>query len=331
VEELSDTLDSLNSDIELIDDKIDSVMNQIEDTISSEAEEEIRNENDIIKSKEADADFPDYDIDKENDSKFKPKTEYGSYVRHVDSIKLENQAQKLARQFKVIAEKGDGWLHNQKRGKIDMHQINRLFNNNNKQPAIFRKKTQIEGVDLAVSILLDASGSMKNDRYIATDVTYVLSRGLELGKYKSEVIQFGTAGVYSSKYSYSADCRGVKSFNQKTQYAIKRFLPAAEGYTPLLKALEGAEKSLLKQSARRKVVFVVTDGQPYDPNISESEYVADCKKKVAIMQKKGYIVVGIGIHSYDNFKIFEHFIRCKTVNETEKSMIGVIKEILRKL
>ena len=315
--------------------KIDNLLDQIEDTVTDEVQRELTNENDIIKSGEAEGSFPDYDIDEENDKEFQARTKYGSYVKHVDNIKLEPQARKVARQFRIIAEKGDGWKHNQKRGKLDMHQINRLFNNNNKQPAIFRKKDKIEGVDLAVSILLDASGSMNYSRYTATDVSYILSRALELGNYKSEVIQFGmkhSGGYTRHGYvkGYNSDCRGIKSFNQKTQYATKRYIPAAQGLTPLLSALEGAEKSLQRQSARRKVVLVVTDGEPY-VGVNNQEYKEQCKQKVIEMKKHGYVVIGIGIETAQFIldMIFDYSIKCKSVSELETKMTNVMKNIIR--
>ena len=316
--------------------QIDNLLEQIEDTVTTEVQRELTNENDILKSGEADSSFPDYDIDEEDDKNFKPRTKYGSKIVHVDSIKLESQARKIARQFRVIAEKGDGWLHNQKRGKIDMHQINRLFNNNNKQPAIFRKKDKIAGTDLAVSILLDASGSMSESRYTATDVSYILSRALEIGNYKSEVVQFGMkhSGGYSRHgyvTGYKADCRGVKSFNQKTQYAIKRYIPAAQGLTPLLAALEGSEKSLQRQSARRKVVLVVTDGNPYVADVDHNEYIDKCRTKVTEMKKRGYIVIGVGIQTLNLRldRVFDNSVNCRNVNELESKITNIMKNIIR--
>jgi len=308
-----------------IEDSLKSITDQVEDRISKDAENELRNENDTIQSGEIDPEFDSYNTIDTDD--LRPMGGYGNLLRPVDVTKLDPVARRISRNFKIIAQYGDGWIHNQTRGRLEMHKIHTIIDKN-KRPRVFRKKDEVEAVDLAVVTLLDASGSMKTRRFVATDTAYTISRALELGNYKSEVVQFGVKAG-------STEVFGVKSFNQKTQYARKRFKPVAEGYTPLLEALEGADRSLSNQDAKRKVCFVITDGYPFAGQGSQSnkEYRDKCRKQMLKMEKQGITVIGVLIQTDDRRNMFHdnRKIICEDVNDVEKKMLDVLKKVLIKL
>ena len=315
---------------DIVEIKLNEIMQQVEDTITQDVTSEIQTENDIIKSGDADADFSDYDVNEEKDF-ISYQDKYNVRIKPIDIQLLETHAKRIAHQFRTIAQFGDGWVHNQTRGKLETHKIPTIYTNNN--PKMFKKRDKVQGVDLSVSILLDASHSMSGDAEEATKIAYVVTRALELGKYKSEVVQFGVSGDYLyGKH----DIYGLKSFRQSLGYAKKRFVPCARGYTPLLPALEGSQKSLKKQISLRKVCFVVTDGYPYNGTRGEDaikEYRELCRKKIKEMEKQGIIVIGIMIGTNDKHKIFrEGFkFKCNKVSDVEKEMIGVLKRVLLSL
>lgn len=319
-QEQEKSLDDIAKEIE---DSINSIAEQAEDRISKDAEDELRNENDTIQSGEVDPEFETYDTVDEDD--LRPTGKYGVLLRPVDTTKLDPIARKISRQFKIIAQFGDGWVHNQTRGRIEMNRIHTIIDKN-RRARIFRKKDEIKQVDLSVAILLDASGSMTQRRFVATDTAYIISRALELGGYRSEVVQFGVNRANDKVY-------GIKSFNQKTQYARKRFKPVAVGCTPLLSALEGAEKSLANQDSKRKVCFVVTDGDPCYPAYKRNEeYTELCRKQIMFMEREGITVVGVIIQTWRN-KLFhkDRQIHCQKIEDVEKKMLDVLKKVLIKL
>ena len=346
----SEDSDDIDSKLDELTSKIESLMNQVEDSVTEDATSELQNENDVLKSGQADAEFPDYGI--EEDEEFNPRTKYGSFKLPVDVHKLEPTSRKISRQLRIIASRGDGWVTQQTRGKLDMNRITSVANKKSTKQRIFRQKQKIDGVDLAVSILIDASGSMGDYRsQIATEVSYTLARALEINKYKSEVVQFGMkhSGYRRTSNSFHSDCRGVKSFQQTTQYARKRFLPASQGLTPMFGALDGADKSIYKQNASRKVVFVVTDGYPqgsiskdelmelakeHNINIEEDDkynhiYLKLVKKKVSDMERRGIIVIGALINVTDRKKIFKHSFSVYKTEEIETKMVEALKGVLR--
>jgi hypothetical protein len=113
---------------------------------------------------------------------------------------------------------------------------------------------------------------------------------------------------------------GLKSFNQKLDFCKHQFIPYHSGGTPLHIALEGAYKSLQKQSSKRKIILVVTDGRPCD--------VGKSKKNIREIEGKGIFVIGILINTRDYHDIFTRKLHCDEVKELPSKMVKVIKEVL---
>lgn len=288
---------------------LEKLMESINDQIENEIIGELRNEIDQLKNNDIEGDFGDYGIE---DNEIVVRTKYGSKRKPVDAKELENVANRISHSFKMIAERGDGWVHNKTRGKLEMHKITKIINNDTR---VFKNIDKKELTDISAVILLDASGSMKGTRCkLATEAAYIVSRALELGGYKSETLQFGT-GLHKNMH-------GLKAFNQRLDYAKHKFVPTAGGTTPLFNALEGAEKSLLHQASKRRIVIVVTDGYP--------DKKVQCKAKINELEKNGIAVIGILIHAKDVHDIFHENKRvlCKDVNALPVQMSNVIKNVL---
>jgi len=281
-----------------------NILESVENKLQNESTIEIRQESEILSSGVADKDFSAYGDES--------SWYWGRSEKPIPTGNLELIANRIAHLFKTVAQTGDGWNHNQTRGKLEMHKITSILSSS-EQPRIFKRKEQKEKVDLSAVILLDASGSMRYRSYKATQSAYIISKALELGKYKSEVIQF-----FSTKNNFI----GLKSFNQKLDYARKQFKPMSSGGTPLFHALKGAEKSLGRLESNRKIIIVVTDGRPHSAGL--------CKKKIREIEQKGIIVMGILIQHQDWGEIFnpKHKLNCDEVEQLPPKMTGVIKEVL---
>ena len=312
VHEDNDSPDVDTDEVEdVIKTQLESIMRQVEDRVTQDAVSEIKTENDIIKSGEADIDFSDYDVNQDKDFRsFEKKSSV--LIKPIDTQVLEPHASRIAHQFRTIAQFGDGWKHSQTRGKLETHRLPTMYTSNN--PKMFKRRDKVQGVDLSVSILLDASLSMARRAEEATNVTYIIARALEIGKYNSEVVQFGVTGdnTYGTHVIY-----GLKSFRQSLHYAKKRFVPSARGFTPMLAALEGSEKSLGKQKSLRKICFVVTDGYPCTMECSSDIYQEKCRNKIKDMEKQGITVIGVLIRTDDKRKIFQDGFkfRCENISD----------------
>jgi hypothetical protein len=293
------------NDSELKDEQ-SNILEDIKETLHKESVADMKDESEIISSGCVDKDFSSYDGNLGNSPYWQDD------INIVATNPLEGMAITISHLFKTIAQSGDGWQRNQSRGKLEMHKLPLLLSKT-EQPKIFKKKDKKEQVDLSAVILLDASGSMEPKRYKATQATYTLSRALEKGKFKSEVMSFHGNDEKSCM-------TGLKSFNQKLDFCRHQFKPLSSGGTPLETALKGAYKSLQKQSSKRKIILVVTDGKPNAPQAT--------KKTIREIEGKGIFIIGILINTRDYSNIFTRKLVCDEINELPSKMVKVIKEVL---
>ena len=294
------------TDIDLEQLEESGILDSVNEQLENESLNDIRQESNIMQSKEAEADFSDY-------GEVKSLWNVFNKGGPISPKNLDPIAKKIAHLFKAIATTGDGWQHNQTRGRLEMHKITALMSGNSR-PRVFKRNDKVKEVDLSACILVDASGSMGSEyRYVkAVIASYTITKALELGNYKSEVLNF-----YGGN-----NIHGIKSFNQKTSYAMGEFVPFYEGGTPLLRCLNGAEKSLAKQSSKRKIIIVITDGAPNN--------TGSCQRKIRELEAKGIMVIGILIGRHDYYNVFnqKHRLICNDLNKLPMQMTEVIKKVL---
>ncbi len=153
-----------------------------------------------------------------------------------------------------------------------------------------RNAAQPENARVAISLLIDTSGSMDDDGKLrevqraASD--YVRSQNLESNS--------AIAGMSVSRFSSDAD--EVSSFSKNTGEhvnAIARF--RAVGATEMQAGLETAAQSLLRaESAVTRVILLFTDGEPG----SNAESPEDSKQKTLVtagrLRAQGIRLVAVG-------------------------------------
>ena len=282
------------------------ILDGINEQLENESLTDIRQESSIIQANSAEADFSDYGEQTDLDYIWSKKGPISP--KNLDPI-----AHKISHLFKAIASTGDGWTHNQTRGRLEMHKLTSLMSGSSR-PRVFKRNDKIKEVDLSACILVDCSSSMDMEyRYVqAMRATYTITKALELGNYNSEVLAFFGG----------SDIHGIKSFNQKIEYAMHEFAPFYNGGTPLHRCLVGAEKSLAKQSSKRKVIIVVTDGAPNDHEA--------CTQKIKQLEAKGITVIGVLIRTNNFYGVFNqrHTVSCYDINKLPVLMTEMIKKVL---
>ncbi|SUJ07824.1 VWA domain-containing protein [Shewanella morhuae] len=146
---------------------------------------------------------------------------------------------------------------------------------------VFEAETIHRSPNAAIALLVDKSGSMNDeDMRMANSVAYSLSTALD-----------GIHGVESMVGYYpsvSADGYGlavVKPFGDKK--ALNVFNVSSEGGTPTAEAITTAVSSLVTRPEPRKLLFVITDGDPNCP-VSTEQAIEEA-------QAVGVKVFGIGI------------------------------------
>ena len=178
-------------------------------------------------------------------------------------------------QTKILARASSG-----RRGRLDTGQLHRLAVSDSR---LFRTKAERIGIDTAVHILLDCSGSMVRRIRLACCSCYAVASALEASKINAAVTAFPSSQLPNGSYSTVAP---VIAHGQKVHASLD-LVPA--GGTPMGEALWWAMQDMLPLSERRKLILVVTDGEPDS---------LECAHQ-AIEQggRAGFEIYGIGIAS----------------------------------
>lgn len=137
---------------------------------------------------------------------------------------------------------------NRKQGSLNVNALPHIGHSER----LFKRRSEVAGIDSAVSIVLDCSGSMSNDDRMqhAIDVCYALLTTLS------------QAGVPTSVVTFSGVVSTLKPWNTPYQ-RVKPLLEcvACSGGTNDYAALNFAHGMLLRRTEARKVCFVLTDGE----------------------------------------------------------------------
>lgn len=190
------------------------------------------------------------------------------------SMALRTRLQGLL-QTKILARASSG-----RRGRLDTGQLHRLAVSD---PRLFRVKAERTGLDTAVHILLDCSGSMVRRIRLACCSCYAVATALEASKINVAVTAFPSSQLPNGSYSTVAP---VIRHGQKVHASLD-LVPA--GGTPMGEALWWVMQDMLPLSERRKLILVVTDGEP--------DYLECATQALEQGGRMGFEIYGIGITS----------------------------------
>lgn len=178
-------------------------------------------------------------------------------------------------QTKVLTRTAGG-----RRGRLDTGQLHRLAVSD---PRVFRIKAERVGIDTAVHILLDCSGSMVRRIHLACQACYAVASALEASRINIAVTAF--PGTQTPDGSYSTIAPVIRH-GQKVSPNLD-LSPA--GGTPMGEALWWVMQEMLPLAEKRKLVLIVTDGDPDS---------VDCAiQAIEQGRRAGFEIYGIGITS----------------------------------
>lgn len=203
-----------------------------------------------------------------------PLTEADVLEARQASMALRTRLQGLL-QTKILARASSG-----RRGRLDTGQLHRLAVSD---PRLFRVKAERTGVDTAVHILLDCSGSMVRRIRLACCSCYAVASALEVSKINVAVTAFPSSQLPNGSYSTVAP---VITHGQKVQTNMD-LVPA--GGTPMGEALWWVMQNMLPLSEKRKLILIVTDGEP--------DSIECAHQAIEQGGKAGFEIYGIGITS----------------------------------
>lgn len=163
-----------------------------------------------------------------------------------------------------------------RRGALHPGSLHRLQTGN---PRIFRREAEQTGLNTAVHILLDVSGSMNGAPIVlARQACFAVAKALENIKGVNPAV---------TAFPALASTSSVFPIMRHGQKVPDSFDINASGGTPLAAALWWIMQTMLFLREQRKIILIITDGVP------DSTHAATHAVNVA--QKLGFEVYGLGI------------------------------------
>lgn len=273
------------------------------------------------------------------DPKWVPQME--DETRQMTSKMQKDIERALASQSHVIRTPGH------KSGKLHAPSLFRVPQGD---PRVFSQKQEHVSKDTAVSVVIDNSGSMGGAKMsLAMTAGYALCSTLDRVKIAHEVIGFTTGGWFgmpdSMRKAMAEDAKQAriswdrtgplvlpiyKTFDERLSATVKaRFAFMKNAQAGLAgnvdgESLEYCAERLLKRSEKRKVMLVLSDGQP----AGSHKAPAHLSYVVGQLGKMGIECIGIGIMDDSVSRFYPKYTVLKKAEDLPGQVMTEIKKIL---
>ncbi|WP_137887451.1 VWA domain-containing protein [Pseudomonas sp. 2FE] len=187
---------------------------------------------------------------------------------------------------------------------------------------VFRSKARAERQSAAIQILLDKSGSMKDSMDQAEAAVYAVLHALE----GISLVTSGAMSFPERKGAGEQQCSLIKSPNERLSRAVNTggFGSMAEGGTPLAQALWPAAVEVLRAKGEKKILFVITDGEPSGGTAPAKEMIERC-------EASGIEVIALGFGSANDYILKNLFSQYRAVGEVSRlknALFELVREAL---
>lgn len=206
------------------------------------------------------------------------------------------------------------WSPGHRSGRIHAANLSRLAFDD---PRVFRRKEEATSKDVAVELVVDASGSMDGAKIsTATQSAYALASVLERIGIKSEVICFTTGEGVADYDTLTTEAARIgrqysrvealympilKGFDERMTTEVKNRFGWLPNSNILRNNVDGecveiAARRLMARREKGKIMMVLSDGAPHAGGMTRT-LGPHLKKVVSNISKAGVKVIGIGIMS----------------------------------
>ena len=237
------------------------------------------------------------------------------------------------------------WEAGKRSGRLHAANLSRLAVGD---PRVFRKRHETTSKDVAVSLVVDASGSMSGSKvHLATQSAYALSQVLERIGISHEVLAFTTGSSVADYTTLSAEAAKIgrsftrveslympilKGFNERLKTEVRERFGWLPNSRILRNNIDGecveiAARRLMGRRESGKVMIVLSDGAP---NAQGDTYALSrhLKKVIGDVTKAGVKVVGIGIESSEVQKYYPKSLVINNVAELPDRVIKELRHLL---
>ncbi|MDL2284434.1 hypothetical protein LJC19_04755 [Oxalobacter sp. OttesenSCG-928-P03] len=248
----------------------------------------------------------------------------------------------------IAARSAATWASGFRSGKLHAASLARLTTFGDTR--VFRRKHVGDTKDVAVTLLIDCSGSMCNDGKIrvAGQTAYGLSSVLEKIGINHEVLGFTTVcdgklwnlikkekDPYSYARSEPLATYVIKEFTERLNNENrKRFACVASGCVNLRENVDGeslliAATRLDQRREKRKIIMVLSDGQPAcPPGNRNGQLKKHLVKAVKTVESHGIETLGIGILTSAPKNYYPKSVVLNNLSDLPTTVIAEIKKLL---
>lgn len=183
---------------------------------------------------------------------------------------------------------------------------------------VFNQRADKQAPNTAVHILVDMSSSMnssgdsyKSQAEIAQEAAIAIALALD-------AIQ-GANPAVTAFGGYSNDpVRKIVGHGQRVKSQYKKFGASTWGCTPMAEAIWYGANELSKTKENRKMLIVITDGEP--------DEFGPCKSVIGLCERSHVEVIGIGIKTNSVARLFKQNI----VISDAKDLKGTLFSLMRR-
>jgi len=240
------------------------------------------------------------------------------------------------------------WRQDQLRGELSPRTLHRLCMD---QPRlnVFRTRSMVQGKSTAVSVVLDASGSMSRRKMdVAHGAMRVLLEALHDLKIATEALTFTTGNTVDihqlmqqtgldahqlrERYGRIANLNigMIKQFGEPVKAALSR-LPnvRGSGLTPLGEAMQIAASRIIARPETRRIMLVLTDGKAgceggVDAATTHAQHIA------GTINRTGIELIGVGILDDNLCGVVEDTIVIQKLEDLPAQLCKLLSRTLKK-
>lgn len=252
----------------------------------------------------------------------------------------------------LMAKESRDWDFAREFGKLDTR---RLVAGSLGSPTVYKQRKERMEMDTAVHFLIDLSGSMGGEKIrVATDATIAFAECLEGTQIRYQISGFDNSGNPGGNYYNLVDNARrsrskyhrieplnlfkFKEFGQSLQLSkgcIASIRYCASGNNSDRDAVIWAYHELLQRPEKRKILFVLSDGQPANETINVTDgysergpLVKGLKNAIDECGQNGVECVGIGILTDHVKTIYPKSVSIKKVEDLSGAIFNQLSNLL---
>lgn len=233
------------------------------------------------------------------------------------------------------------WRFERERGGIDSRSLAKLQASPGFR-APFKEKQAFESDAVALFVLIDLSGSMSSSqisvaRQTAMALGMAMARldidcqigGFSSGDCESYSDRPKTSGYWPGRKDERLVLRKFKSFGKPSlaglcQIEIDRSIPQ----NPDGEAVAWAADELMANSRRRKILLVISDGEPATGECECSVLERDLKARLGLITKAGIETIGVGIQTTAVRMFYEQHVVVSNLDDLASTALDKLCKIL---